>query len=170
MSEQPSQSAVDRVLEAARRKGVELQITTFEETTHTAEQAAAQVGAELGQIVKSLVFVAVRSDGALDPILCLVSGSNRVDVARLSAATGEREIRRATAKEARELTGFTIGGIPPLGHQQPIRTLMDPDLGRYETVWAAAGTHLSVFPVAPGALRTLANAEMALIAEVPAPE
>ena len=94
----------------------------------------------IGQIVKSLVFVAPDDDGALDPILCLVSGPNRVDLARLAAVTGEKDVRRATAREANELTGFSIGGIPPIGHSQPIRVVMDPDLGRYPVVWAAAGT------------------------------
>jgi prolyl-tRNA editing enzyme YbaK/EbsC (Cys-tRNA(Pro) deacylase) len=74
------------VLEAASRKGVTLEVVAFDESTHTAEQAAAAVGAELGQIVKSLVFVAPGDDGALEPVVCLVSGPNRVDLARLAAA------------------------------------------------------------------------------------
>ena len=91
------------------------------------------VGAELGQIVKSLVFVAPGDDGTtdLEPILCLVSGPNRVDLARLAAVTGENDVRRATAREANELTGFVIGGIPPIGHSRPLRVVMDPDLGRF---------------------------------------
>jgi prolyl-tRNA editing enzyme YbaK/EbsC (Cys-tRNA(Pro) deacylase) len=156
--------ATARVLEAAARKGVELSVTVFDESTHTAEDAARRVGAELGQIVKSLVFVAPDGDG-LEPILCLVSGTNRVDVARLSAVTGEPDIRRATAREANDLTGFTIGGIPPIGHPRPIRVVMDPDLGRFTVVWAAAGTPTAVFPVPPGTLRMLSNAHVAPIAE-----
>ena len=101
----------------------------------------------------------------LEPILCLVAGHNRVDLARLAAVTGERDVRRATAREANELTGFTIGGIPPIGHVGPIRVIMDPDLGRFQTVWAAAGTPTAVFPVPPATLRTLANATVAPIAE-----
>jgi Cys-tRNA(Pro) deacylase len=156
---------VQRVLDAAARKGVTLDIRVFTESTHTAEEAAAAVGAELGQIVKSLVFVAPDDDAQLVPIVCLVSGPNRVDLARLAAVTGEKDVRRATAREANELTGYTIGGIPPIGHLRPLRVIMDPDLGRYPVVWAAAGTPTAVFPVSPATLRTLANATVAPMTE-----
>ena len=156
--------AIQRVLDAAARKGVSLEVTRFEESTHTAAEAAAAVGAEIGQIVKSLVFV-VPSDNGPEPLLCLVSGPNRVDLARLAAVAGESEVRRATAREAHELTGFAIGGIPPIGHSRPLRVIMDPDLGRYPIVWAAAGLPTAVFPVPPGTLRVLANATVAPIAE-----
>ena len=156
---------IQRVRDAAARKGVSLEIRVFDESTHTAADAAATVDAELGQIVKSLVFVAPGEDGTLEPVICLVSGPNRVDVARLAAVTGERDIRRATAREAQELTGFVIGGIPPIGHIRPVRTIMDPDLGRFQVVWAAAGTPTAVFPVPPATLRTLANATVAPITE-----
>jgi prolyl-tRNA editing enzyme YbaK/EbsC (Cys-tRNA(Pro) deacylase) len=158
-------AGIQRVRDAAARKGVDLDIRVFDASTHTAADAAATVDAELGQIVKSLVFVAPAADGTLEPILCLVSGPNRVDLARLAAVTAERDIRRATAREAQELTGFVIGGIPPFGHVRPVRTIMDPDLGRFTTVWAAAGTPTAVFPVPPGTLRILANAMVAPITE-----
>jgi prolyl-tRNA editing enzyme YbaK/EbsC (Cys-tRNA(Pro) deacylase) len=158
--------AVRRVIEAAARKGVTLDVTVFDESTHTAQEAAAAVGAELGQIVKSLVFVAPGDEG-LKPVIALVSGPNRVDIARLAAVTGEGDIRRATAREANELTGFVIGGIPPIGHTRPVRVVMDPDLGRYQVVWAAAGLPTAVFPVPPGTLRNLANATVAPITEAP---
>jgi prolyl-tRNA editing enzyme YbaK/EbsC (Cys-tRNA(Pro) deacylase) len=153
-----------RVVEAAARKGVTLTVTVFDESTHTAQDAANALHAELGQIVKSLVFVTVGETG-LEPILALVSGPNRVDLARLAAVTGEPDIRRATAREAHDLTGFAIGGIPPIGHNRAIRAVMDPDLGRYPLVWAAAGLPTAVFPVPPGTLRILANATVAPIAE-----
>jgi prolyl-tRNA editing enzyme YbaK/EbsC (Cys-tRNA(Pro) deacylase) len=152
-------------VDAAVRKGVTLDVVVFDESTHTAAEAAAAVGAELGQIVKSLVFVAPHEDGGLEPIVCLVSGPDRVDVARLAAVTGEPDIRRATAREADELTGFTIGGIPPIGHPGPVRVIMDPGLGRYPTVWAAAGLPTAVFEVPPATLRTLANASVSPITE-----
>jgi prolyl-tRNA editing enzyme YbaK/EbsC (Cys-tRNA(Pro) deacylase) len=161
----PNDPAIQRVLDAAARKGVTLEVHTFDESTHTAVEAAAAVGAELGQIVKSLVFVAPDGQGGLEPVLCLVSGPNRVDLARLAAVTAEPEIRRATAREAHELTGFSIGGIPPIGLPGTVRVIMDPDLGRFQVVWAAAGTATAVFPVPPGTLRTLANATVAPIAE-----
>ncbi len=160
--------AVRRVLDAAARKGVTIEIRTFDESTHTAQEAATAVGAELGQIVKSLVFVTDGDDGP-EPVLALVAGTNRVDLARLAAVVGEGDIRRATAREANELTGFTIGGIPPIGHTRPVRAVMDPDLGRYPVVWAAAGLPTAVFPVPPATLRTLANATVAPIAETPGP-
>ncbi len=156
---------IQRVRDAAARKGVSLEIRVFGASTHTAAQAAATVDAELGQIVKSLVFVAPGEDGTLEPVICLVSGPNRVDIARLAAVTGDREIRRATAREAQELTGFVIGGIPPIGHLLPVRTIMDPDLGRFPIVWASAGTPSAVFPVPPATLRILANATVAPITE-----
>jgi prolyl-tRNA editing enzyme YbaK/EbsC (Cys-tRNA(Pro) deacylase) len=158
-------AGIQRVLDAAARKGVTLEVTVFDQSTHTAGEAAAAVGAELGQIVKSLVFVAPADGGGLEPILCLVAGHNRVDLARLAAVTGQRDVRRATAREANELTGFTIGGIPPIGHLGPVRVIMDPDLGRFQTVWAAAGSPTAVFPVPPATLRTLANATVAPITE-----
>jgi len=159
--------AVLRVLDAAARKGVALDVTVFPDSTHTAEEAARAVDAELAQIVKSLVFVSAREDGELEPIICLVSGADRVDLERLAAVIGRRDIRRATAREADELTGFTIGGIPPFGHNQRARVIMDPDLGRYALVWAAAGLPTAVFPVAPATLRMLSDAHVAPIAEQP---
>jgi prolyl-tRNA editing enzyme YbaK/EbsC (Cys-tRNA(Pro) deacylase) len=163
--ETPPPSPTQRVADAAARKGVSLDVHVFSESTHTAEDAAAAVGAELGQIVKSLVFVAPAEDGTLEPILCLVSGPNRVDIARLAAVTGEPDVRRASAVEARDLTGFSIGGIPPIGHPRPMRVIMDPDLGRFQVVWSAAGTPTAVFPVPPATLRMLSNAVVAPICE-----
>jgi Cys-tRNA(Pro) deacylase len=154
-----------RVLEAASKKGVELEIITFDESTHTAQEAARAVGAELGQIVKSLVFVHAGDDEGPEPYLALVSGANRVDVSRLAAVVGEPNLRRATAREVNELTGFTIGGVPPIGHSRPVKVVMDPDLGRFTSIWAAAGTPSSVFEVTPATLRSLANATVAPIAE-----
>ncbi len=153
MPEPPTNPAIQRVLDAANRKGVELEVKVFDASTHTAADAAAAVGAELGQIVKSLVFVAPATGGGLDGILCLVSGPNRVDLGRLAAVTSQPDIRRATAREANEITGFSIGGIPPIGHSRPMRVIMDPGLGRFTVVWAAAGTATAVFPVPPATLR-----------------
>lgn len=163
--ETPLPLPTQRVVDAASRKGVSLDVHIFEESTHTAEDAAAAVGAELGQIVKSLVFVAPEEGGGLEPILCLVSGPNRVDLARLAAVTGEPDVRRATAAETKELTGYSIGGIPPIGHPRKIRVFMDPDLGRFQVVWSAAGTATAVFPAPPATLRMLSNAVVAPICE-----
>jgi prolyl-tRNA editing enzyme YbaK/EbsC (Cys-tRNA(Pro) deacylase) len=167
---QPSEEpAITRVREAAARKGVTLDIVVMDASTHTAADAAAAVGAELGQIVKSLVFVVPDAAGALTAMICLVSGTNRVDVARLATQTGEPAVRRATAREAHDLTGFSIGGIPPFGYSEPVRVVMDPDLERFPVVWAAAGTGTAVFPIEPATLRMLSAATVARIAEgVPA--
>ena len=159
----PLPAPVQRVIDAAARKGVQLEVKTFERSTHTAAEAAAAVGAEVGQIVKSLVFVAESTNG-IRPVLVLASGANTVDTALLANSLTEPMIRRATADEARELTGFSIGGIPPFGHTTQMRTVMDPDLGRFELIWAAAGTANTVFPVAPATLRVLANAIVTPIA------
>ena len=165
MPEPDDHPSIQRVREIAARKGVTLDIREFETSTHTAEEAAAAVGAELGQIVKSLVFVIPSEEGGLEPVICLISGPNRVDLQRLAAVTGRLDIRRATAREAHDLTGYVIGGIPPFGHVSSVRTVMDPDLTQYPVVWAAAGTPTAVFPVPPGTLRILANASVAPIVE-----
>jgi prolyl-tRNA editing enzyme YbaK/EbsC (Cys-tRNA(Pro) deacylase) len=160
----PIHPSIQRVLDAAARKGVTLHVIDFDESTHTAAEAAEALEADLGQIVKSLVFVIPTRDGP-EPLLCLVAGHNRVDVARLAAVTGAADIRRASAREAHELTGFSIGGIPPIGHSRVIRVIMDPDLGRYPVVWAAAGLSTAVFGVPPATLSILSNAMVAPIAE-----
>jgi prolyl-tRNA editing enzyme YbaK/EbsC (Cys-tRNA(Pro) deacylase) len=164
--QQDDHPAIRRVLDAAQRKGVTLEIVVFDESTHTAEQAAAAVGAALGQIVKSLVFAAPHGDGEPEPIVCLVAGPDRVDLARLAAVAGEADIRRATAREVQQLTGFVIGGVPPFGFERPVRVFMDPALGRQRTVWAAAGLPTVVFEVPPATLRTLANAQVSPITDV----
>lgn len=157
--------AIQRVRDAAARKGVTLDVREFDISTHTAVEAADAVGAELGQIVKSLIFLATDAAGQREPIVCLVSGPNRVDLARLAAIIGVPEVRRATANEAHDLTGFPIGGIPPFGHARAVRVVMDPDLGRFEVVWASAGTPRAVFPVTPVALVALSNATVAPFVE-----
>jgi prolyl-tRNA editing enzyme YbaK/EbsC (Cys-tRNA(Pro) deacylase) len=156
---------VRRVVDAAASKGTTLPVVVLDDSTHTAEDAARALGVELGQIVKSLVFVAPRPDEGHEPIVCLVAGTNRVDLGLLAAIVAEPGIRRASAREARDLTGFPIGGIPPLGHRQPVRVVMDPDLDRYPEVWAAAGLDRAVFPVTPAALRRLTDAIVAPLAD-----
>lgn len=146
--------SVARVVAALSAAGLEVTIQEFAESTRTAEEAAAAVSATVGQIVKSLVFLAGN-----DPILALVSGSNRADTAKLAHITGAA-IRRADADTVRRVTGFAIGGVPPLGHATPLRTYLDRDLLRYATVWAAAGTPNAVFVLTPADLVHVANAEV----------
>lgn len=160
-----------RVREAAAERGVAIDIVTFDESTHTAQEAADAIGVELGQIVKSLVFVAppdpAQPDGELEPLIALVRGTDRVDIARLSSVSGRPGLRRASAREASAATGYVIGGIPPFGHARRISVVMDPGLDGYEEVWAAAGTPNGVFPITPGALAMLCDALVAPCAEEP---
>jgi prolyl-tRNA editing enzyme YbaK/EbsC (Cys-tRNA(Pro) deacylase) len=131
-----------RVQDRLTELGLEAEVRELADSTRTAQEAADAVGAEVGQIVKSLVFV--DGDG---PLLCLCAGDRRVDVAKL----GE-DVRQARGNEVREATGFAIGGVPPVGHEQPLRTVIDASLRRFETVWCAGGTPHAVFPVRTEAL------------------
>lgn len=124
--------------------------------TRTAVDAARAVGCEVGQIVKSLVFVA-----GSEPFLALTSGPNRADTERLSQLLGGVPVRRADPEEARRATGFAIGGTPPFGHPRQLRVLCDRDLLGYEEVWAAAGTPSAVFAIRPEDLLRASGAEPA---------
>jgi Uncharacterized conserved protein len=133
----------------------------------TAGETASAVKADLGRIVQSLVLVAPRPKGRLAPIVCIVSGRNQVDLGLLAAIAGEVAVRRATTREALDLTGYPVGGIPPFGHRREVRTLMDQDLCQYQWVWAAAGTDAAYFRVAPRTLQMLSNAIVAQVAAAP---
>ncbi len=148
--------AVDRFLASADAAGVTVDVRRFPAGTRTAPDAARAVGCEVGQIVKSLVFVA---DGT--PLIALTSGANRADPSRLADLVGAREVRTATPEEAREATGFAIGGTPPFGHPRRLRILMDSDLPQYEVLWAAAGAPDAVFPITPEDLQRATGAEVA---------
>ena len=121
-----------------REHGLHVEVEELAQSTRTAAEAAAAVGAEVGQIVKSLVFTG--EAGA--PFLVLCAGDRRVDTDRLGGVP-------ASAEEVRTATGFAIGGVPPLGHDRPLRTVVDESLRRFDTVWCAAGTPHAVFAVCP---------------------
>lgn len=127
------------------------------DSTHTAAEAAAAVGCEVGAIVKSLVFLA---DG--EPVLVLVSGDNRADLAALGATLDAR-IEKADAATVKSATGYSIGGVPPIGHPRPVCTIVDDDLLRFDTVWSAAGDAQSVFPASPRDLVTWSDGLLATI-------
>lgn len=129
------------------------------DSTHTAAEAAAAVGCEVGAIVKSLVFVAV-SDSEREPILALVCGDNRADLDALAEVLGAR-IEKADAATVKQATGYSIGGVPPLGHPEPVRTIIDRDLLRFETVWSAAGSAYDVFAATPQQLVEWTGGELA---------
>jgi Cys-tRNA(Pro) deacylase len=151
-------AAAQRVADALAAAGVDAEVRTYAESTRTAEEAAVAVGATVGQIVKSLVFLA---DG--QPILALVSGANRLDNTKLARITGAK-ITRADADTVRTATGYVIGGVPPIGHLEPLPVYFDRDLLQYAEVWAAAGTPNTVFSIAPDALLRITGAQLAELA------
>ena len=126
---------VVRVVEAARALGLEIVPRRFPDGTKTAADAAAAIGVELGQIVKSLIFAV---DGEV--VLAYVSGANQLDEKKLALAAGGLKCARVDADVVRQATGFPIGGVPPFGHSTQLRVFVDPDLLQYDEVWAAAGT------------------------------
>ncbi len=138
---------VVRVVDAGRELGVDVRPVHQAEGAKTAADAAAAVGCEVGQIVKSLIFAV---DGEV--VLAYVSGANQLDERRLAAAAGGSQCERVDADTVRTATGYPIGGVPPFGHTSELRVFIDPDLLRHEVVWAAAGTWNDVFPIAPGDL------------------
>jgi len=148
--------AAQRVQDALRDKGLDCQVRHMPQATRSADEAAAACGCSVGQIVKSLVF---RGAASGRPYLLLVSGANRVDQEGVAQVIGEA-LRRTDANDVRDITGFAIGGIPPLGHKTPLTTYMDAALLAYALVWAAAGTPDAVFPVAPERLAAAAGASI----------
>ncbi|WP_299027845.1 YbaK/EbsC family protein [uncultured Thermanaerothrix sp.] len=152
----PLSPAAQRVQAALSAHGLDIQVRELMVSTRTAQEAAQAVGCSVGQIVKSLVFRGQRSGQA---VLILTSGANRVDLPLAAAQIGE-PLEKATADFVREVTGFAIGGVPPLGHVTPMATYMDEDLLQYPTVWAAAGTPNAIFPIAPADLQRVAQAQV----------
>ena len=150
MIENLSPSA-QKVQDTLRNLGFDLTVIEHAESTRTAQEAADRVGVTLGQIVKSLVFKGKKSG---KPILVLTSGSNRVDEKRIKAYAGEK-IGRAEPDFVRAVTGYAIGGVPPIAHVQQMETYLDEDLLQYDVVWAAAGTPNAVFELTPGNLQKM---------------
>jgi len=145
-----------RVQEVLACLGSVAKVVEVPSSARTAEEAADSLGTEVGQIVKSLVFVA---DGK--PVLLLVAGDRRVDLAKTAAALGASKVERAPAGVVREVTGFAIGGVPPVGHNQPMTALVDQSLARFSEIWAAAGTPNAVFPTTPAELARLTAGTLA---------
>ncbi|MFJ8016319.1 YbaK/EbsC family protein [Streptomyces sp. NPDC096339] len=146
--------------EALAGLGLELAVRSFPEGTRTAADAAAAIGCELSQIVKSLIFAA---DGV--PVLVLMDGASRVDVEAVRRELGAGKVTRADAAVVRETTGYAIGGVPPFGHRTRTRVLADRSLLAHTEVWAAAGTPNTVFPMAPEELIAHAGATLADVRE-----
>ena len=154
----PKETANERFRAAAQQLGLDPQIQKFPEDTRTAAQAAAAIGCDVAQIVKSLIFTV---DG--EPVLVLTSGANQVATDKLGALLGG-EVGRADAANVRDATGYAIGGVPPFGHATALRTVLDADLLGYDLVWGAAGTPDTVFPIEPGTLSEVTGATTASVA------
>lgn len=154
---------VNRVRQALAEAGLDPdRVQELPADTSTAEAAARAVDAPVGSIVKSLIFLA---DGA--PLLVLVAGDRRADPKRLRAELGlsKKRLRIAQPEEVQEMTGFEVGGVPPVGHRPPLRTIVDDSLGRFEWLWAAAGSSHAVFPVRYDRLVEMAGGEVMSLGE-----
>lgn len=143
--------SVQAVQAALMEKGLAVKVVEFPATTRTAQEAAQAIGCRVAQIAKSLIF---RTQQTHRAILVLASGVNRVNEKVIAQQVGE-EIVKADADFTREVTGYAIGGIPPLGHQKNIETYIDEDLLKHKEVWAAAGTPHSVFAIEAALLEKL---------------
>jgi len=147
----PLSPSARKVQEALKILGVGCEVREMDRTTRSAQDAARSVGCEVGQIAKSLVFKGATTRQA---VLVITSGSNRVDEKKLSVRIGE-PVLKADADFVREQTGFAIGGVPPVGHAQPIAVFIDEDLLTYSEIWAAAGTPRAVFRLTPQELQRI---------------
>lgn len=144
------------VQDALTQKGLEFKVVELSASTRTANDAAATIGCEVAQIVKSLLF---KTKDSHQPILVLASGINRVNEKTIETYVSEK-ILKADADFTREVTGFAIGGVPPVGHKQIIQTFIDEDLLKYEEIWAAAGTPNAVFSLHSSDLQKLINGKI----------
>lgn len=149
--------SVQRVQAALEAHGLAVEVREFPASTRTSAEAAAAIGCAVGQIAKSLVFRARTSDRA---VMVIASGANRVDEKAVAARLGE-PIGRADAAFVRARTGYAIGGVPPVGHPEPLPTFIDRDLLGYDEIWAAAGTPNAVFRLRPADLAALTGGEVA---------
>lgn len=158
----PLSASSQKVQDTLRARGYPLTVIEAEIPTKTAQQAADFVHCQLGQIVKSLIF---RGTASGKPILVLTSGANRVDEKLISAYAGE-PIGRADPEFVRAVTGFAIGGVPPVGHLRLMETYLDEDLLQYPSIWAAAGTPNSLFELTPAALQQMTSGKIAAVKEI----
>jgi prolyl-tRNA editing enzyme YbaK/EbsC (Cys-tRNA(Pro) deacylase) len=156
----PKMSSVDKVREHLEHCGLTIEVMELDESTRTATLAAEAVGSPLGAIVKSLVFLA---DGK--PVLVLVSGDKRADTKKLEKTLKARRVMIANADQVREATGFAIGGVPPVAHKNKLLTLVDKNLGRFETLYAAAGSPRAVFPIFYEKLVEITEGQLADVTE-----
>ena len=147
------------VLAALREAGVDAEVRRFDTAVPTAAAAAEALGCELGAIANSLVFDA---DGA--PLLVLASGAHRVDTGKIAALIGAGKVRRASAQFVLSATGQEVGGVAPVGHPAPLRTVVDTDLAAYPVLWAGGGDHSTMFSVTYDELVRVTGGEPAAVA------
>lgn len=152
----PLKPSAQKVQDALAARGFANRVVELPESTRTAAEAAAAVNCTVGQIAKSLVFVTKESGR---PLLVIASGANRVNEKTLQALAGEK-VTRPDADAVRAITGFVIGGVPPLGHAQPLTTYIDRDLLQYAAIWAAAGHPNAVFALTPAELVAMTQGEV----------
>jgi prolyl-tRNA editing enzyme YbaK/EbsC (Cys-tRNA(Pro) deacylase) len=158
MTEQTEQQSVLTVRNALKLRGANGEVRRLDNTARTAKEAADALGIEVGQIASSLVFLA---DG--EPVLVIASGGHRVDTEQLSAILDGAAITKANADDVRNATGFAIGGVAPVGHPEPLRTVVDVALSKYEIVWAAGGHPHYVFPTSYDELLRITAGEAAQV-------
>jgi len=156
MTEKPLSPSAQKIQDLLNSLGYNYSVIEHAESTRTAQEAADRAGCELGQIMKSLIF---KGKITGKPILVLTSGANRVDEKHISEYAGE-SIGRADADFVRAVTGFAIGGVPPVGHNQKMETYLDEDFLQYETIWAAAGTPNAIFELPTKTLQQITNAKV----------
>ena len=146
-----------RTAQLLREAALDARVVEFELPTRTSAEAAAAIGCSVAEIAKSIVFRGRTSDEA---VIVVASGDNRVSEAKVAALVGEA-LARADAQFVRRATGYAIGGVAPIGHAQPVKLVLDEDLQRFDTLWAAAGTPFSVFPLTPQQLQAVTAARWA---------
>ena len=146
-------SGPERVQQALDACGLESRVVRLPNSTRTASEAAQAVGCEVGAIAKSLLF---KADG--EPLLVICAGDRRVNTVAVANIVGAVDVRMASADDVRAVTGYAIGGVPPIGHATPVRTLMDTSLLRWPVIYAAAGAHDALFPADPNRLLEVSGA------------
>jgi prolyl-tRNA editing enzyme YbaK/EbsC (Cys-tRNA(Pro) deacylase) len=161
MMESELSHSAKRVQDFLSSKGFSFKVRELPGSTRTAQEAADSVGCTVSQIAKSLIFREEKTDR---PVLVIASGSNRVDLKKIKRASGLK-LGRADAKFVKDQVGFAIGGVPPVGHIEPLETILDRDLKKHATIWAAAGSPFAVFQLAPQDLESLTEGEWIELSE-----
>lgn len=154
--------SANRVQAFLLAKGFSFEVKELPGSTRTVQDAADSIGCTVPQIAKSLIFKDIQTDR---PILVIASGSNRVDLMKIQNVTG-LQLGKADGKYVKERVGYAIGGVPPVAHNEPLETILDPDLKKYEVIWAAAGSPFAVFQLKPTDLEPLTSGRWVDLSEI----